>query len=267
MAIQMRRGLLADYDEDKMLAGEIAVTTDNDTENQQAFVAFAPGVSKRLLTEDDTLDVDDALSAYSENPVQNKVLKSELDAKAPLASPTFTGTPTAPTASTDTDNTQIATTEFVHDVATKTRVWYGSTSTSIGTAQKVVTVSDESFSLTAGTLLIVNFSSGNAVSGMSLNVNNLGARTVYGSGSLFRIRSQSKVLFRYGGTSWYIVERMPLKSVNTTGSSQLTYVSNRYYAVGYDSDGYLSVNVPWTDTQSILSATDEGDGVVSLALS
>ena len=37
--------------------------------------------------------------------------------KADLASPTFTGTPAAPTASVSTDTTQIATTAFVQDVA------------------------------------------------------------------------------------------------------------------------------------------------------
>ena len=37
--------------------------------------------------------------------------------RAPLASPAFTGTPTAPTATVSTDSTQIATTAFVHDVA------------------------------------------------------------------------------------------------------------------------------------------------------
>ncbi len=36
--------------------------------------------------------------------------------KADLASPTFTGTPAAPTASVSTDTTQIATTAFVQDV-------------------------------------------------------------------------------------------------------------------------------------------------------
>ena len=36
--------------------------------------------------------------------------------RAPLASPALTGTPTAPTAAAITDNTQIATTAFVHDV-------------------------------------------------------------------------------------------------------------------------------------------------------
>ena len=40
-------------------------------------------------------------------------LQTNLDAKAPLASPTFTGTPAAPTASGGTNTTQIATTAFV----------------------------------------------------------------------------------------------------------------------------------------------------------
>lgn len=36
--------------------------------------------------------------------------------KSNLASPTFTGTPSAPTATNATNNTQIATTAFVHSV-------------------------------------------------------------------------------------------------------------------------------------------------------
>ena len=40
-------------------------------------------------------------------------LQTALDAKAPLASPTLTGTPVAPTATSGTNTTQIATTEFV----------------------------------------------------------------------------------------------------------------------------------------------------------
>lgn len=39
--------------------------------------------------------------------------QTQLDAKAPLASPTFTGTPAAPTASVGTSSTQLATTAFV----------------------------------------------------------------------------------------------------------------------------------------------------------
>lgn len=48
-------------------------------------------------------------------PTDNTNLASALNLKANLASPAFTGTPTAPTAATGTKNTQIATTAFVQD--------------------------------------------------------------------------------------------------------------------------------------------------------
>jgi hypothetical protein len=47
----------------------------------------------------------------AESQVTNLV--SDLAAKAPLASPTFTGTPAAPTATAGTNTTQVATTAFV----------------------------------------------------------------------------------------------------------------------------------------------------------
>lgn len=59
------------------------------------------------------LTVDSALSGTSTNPVQNKVINTALAAKAPLASPTFTGTPKVPTASAGTNTTQAASTAFV----------------------------------------------------------------------------------------------------------------------------------------------------------
>lgn len=42
-----------------------------------------------------------------------KSLWTAVNAKAPLASPTFTGTPSAPNASVNTNTTQVATTAFV----------------------------------------------------------------------------------------------------------------------------------------------------------
>jgi len=69
MAIQMRRGLLANYDEDKMVAGELAVTTDSTDEDQQVYVAFAPGVSKRILTETDMEEMGGDLTATGDGTV------------------------------------------------------------------------------------------------------------------------------------------------------------------------------------------------------
>lgn len=57
-----------------------------------------------LANVDNTSDAD--------KPVSDAV-QTELDLKAPLASPALTGTPTAPTAATGTDTTQVATTAFV----------------------------------------------------------------------------------------------------------------------------------------------------------
>ncbi len=49
--------------------------------------------------------------------ILKNVPKQDLSPYAKLASPAFTGTPTAPTASKTTNNTQLATTAFVHSLA------------------------------------------------------------------------------------------------------------------------------------------------------
>lgn len=51
MAIQMRRGALANYDADKMLPGEFGVATDE----EEVFISFGVGNSKKVLTEDDDI--------------------------------------------------------------------------------------------------------------------------------------------------------------------------------------------------------------------
>ena len=53
MAIQMRRGALADYDKTKMVPGEWGISVDEDTNDQKAFIAFAPGVDKEVMFVDD----------------------------------------------------------------------------------------------------------------------------------------------------------------------------------------------------------------------
>ncbi|MBR3237545.1 MAG: hypothetical protein IKF99_03815, partial [Oscillospiraceae bacterium] len=69
--------------------GETVITAENLNNIQDAIIELEQG---------GTITVDSALSSTSENPVQNKVIDQALGAKAPLASPTFTGTPKAPTA-------------------------------------------------------------------------------------------------------------------------------------------------------------------------
>lgn len=61
-----------------------------------------------------TIPVDNAMSSTSTNPVENRVISAELDKKANLNSPEFTGTPKVPLAITGSNDTQIANTAFVH---------------------------------------------------------------------------------------------------------------------------------------------------------
>ena len=72
----------------------------------KAGIALTAG---KILVDDNTVNGATNLSAYA----TTSALTTGLVAKAPLASPTFTGTPAAPTAAVGTNTTQVATTAFV----------------------------------------------------------------------------------------------------------------------------------------------------------
>lgn len=57
-----------------------------------------------------------AITAKEAAQASAKEAAETVESKAPLASPTFTGTPTAPTPDTDDNSTRIATTAFVDGV-------------------------------------------------------------------------------------------------------------------------------------------------------
>ncbi len=88
----------------------LAATTDNTpaavTVGEQTIVGRKTGGNITALTAAETK----TLLAIGQSDVTN--LTSDLSAKAPLASPTFTGVPAAPTAAVDTNTTQVATTAF-----------------------------------------------------------------------------------------------------------------------------------------------------------
>jgi hypothetical protein len=79
----------------------------------------------------------DAIALF--NGTSGKLLKNSgvlLSTLAPLASPAFTGTPTAPTAAVGTNTTQIATTAFVIGQASNTTPLANSGSGSVGTSTR-----------------------------------------------------------------------------------------------------------------------------------
>ena len=115
--------------------------TESESNSYIGFATLAPGVGYSLSYWPQSSarwalgqtnvpqQVDDGLSASSTYPVQNKVIKAALDLKADLASPTFTGTPSAPTAADGTDSQQIASTAFVQREAAKKLPLAGGTMT------------------------------------------------------------------------------------------------------------------------------------------
>ncbi len=77
-----------------------------------AFVSTA--VANLVSSAPSTLDtLNELATALGDDPNFATTMTNALATKAPLASPTFTGTPAAPTPSADTNTTQIATTAFV----------------------------------------------------------------------------------------------------------------------------------------------------------
>lgn len=80
MAIQMRRGLMRDFDPYKMLPGEWAVSIDASTSNQIVWMCFEPGVCKRMGTYEDFVAqikeaTEEVKTEYSEefNTILNEV--------------------------------------------------------------------------------------------------------------------------------------------------------------------------------------------------
>lgn len=103
---------------------------------------------------------------------------------APKASPAFTGTPTAPTAASGTNTTQIATTAFVQAAVSggggESILPYGvcdSTSTSTAFTATVPGVTE----LKNGLTIVLKNGVVTSAAGFTININNLGAKPVYNS--------------------------------------------------------------------------------------
>lgn len=84
---------------------------------EAAIAQKAPILSPTILTSA-LLPADTTIGPVSAAEISyldgvTSALQTQLDAKAPIASPTFTGVPAAPTAATGTNTTQLSTTAFV----------------------------------------------------------------------------------------------------------------------------------------------------------
>lgn len=92
--------------------GDVTITTPADNE----VLAYNSGTG--TFINQTASDAGLATASHSHTIANVTSLQGALDAKAPLASPALTGTPSAPTAATATNTTQIATTAFVQAAIT-----------------------------------------------------------------------------------------------------------------------------------------------------
>lgn len=97
-------------------AGAAKGATAVQTETDPTVPAWAKAASKPSYTSDEIVSTYADLQGSLTNVIRqiDMWLDDLSSKKAPLASPTFTGTPKAPTAAAGTNTTQIATTAFVH---------------------------------------------------------------------------------------------------------------------------------------------------------
>lgn len=190
------------------------------------------------------------------------VLQTNLIGAAPLASPTFTGTPTAPTAAGGTSTTQIATTAFVAAAI--------SALTSGGGVRRVTTTTDTIVSADRGKLVSYQKASAIAASlaqagSTGFNnvwftfVSNLGAgtltitpatSTINGGATLTLLAAQGALIFSDGTNYWALVI-----GAGSGGGGAFTYASS--------APSSPSVGDRWVDSANGILYTYINDGTTS----
>lgn len=117
----------------------------------------------------DTLPTGDANKIVKGTELDNEfnAIAGAISSKSDIASPTFTGTPAAPTATAGSNTTQIANTAYVRTEITTATAALGTMSTQNASA----------VAITGGTLAGVTITTA-TVNGNSVGSNSVGARTV-----------------------------------------------------------------------------------------
>lgn len=88
-------------------------------------------------------------------------------------------------------------------------VAYGTCDTAAATADKIVTISDTKFIIQVGSIIGVKFTNTNTASNVTLNVNEIGAKSIYYSTAVYTSTSSSytgtanrTIYYMYDGTYW-----------------------------------------------------------------
>lgn len=179
-----------------------------------------------------------------------KNLQDTLNLKAPLNSPTFTGVPTVPTATQNTNTDQIASTKYVDTaIANKTSITGNAGSaTKLATAR---TIDGVSFN---GTANITHFGVCNTEAATA-------AKTVSVTGFTLATGAEVTVQFTVTNTA-----KSPTLNVNGTGAKDIVYrnaaisagylAANRVYKFVYDGTNYELIGDIDTNTKYTAATAD-----------
>lgn len=151
---------------------------------------------------------------------------------APIASPAFTGTPTVPTASTATSNTQAASTAFVQNNFTANAVYFASgTFTGAGT-------SGSPFAL--GTSNAYTWSNTQTFS--AINVSGLTASSAVFTDASKNLTSTGTVAIANGGTGSSTQNFVDLTTTQSIGGTK-TFSASPTLSAGANSGGAINVSI------------------------
>ena len=162
----------------------------------------------------DTLGATKAASSHIHAIADVTSLQASLDAKAPLASPALTGTPTAPSAAGYTDSTQIATTAQVFDTVTTVpeNAQTGTTYTLVlGDAGRMVTLNNAAaIALTIPTAAAVAFPVGTRIDILQYGAGQVtvgGSVTIRSSGGKLKLSGQysGATLWKRATNEWALI--------------------------------------------------------------
>ena len=162
----------------------------------------------------DTLGATKAASSHAHAIADVTSLQASLDAKAPLASPALTGTPTAPSAAGYTDSAQIATTAQVFDTVT-TVPENAQTGTTyplvLGDAGRMVTLNNAAaIALTIPTAAAVAFPVGTRIDILQFGAGQVtvgGSVTIRSSGGKLKLSGQysGATLWKRATNEWALI--------------------------------------------------------------
>lgn len=162
----------------------------------------------------DTLGATKAASSHVHAISDVTSLQASLDAKAPLASPALTGTPTAPSAAAYADSAQIATTAQVFDTVTTVpeNAQVGTTYTlALGDAGRMVTLNNAAaIALTIPTAAAVAFPVGTRIDILQLGAGQVtvgGSVTIRSSGGKLKLAGQysGATLWKRATNEWALI--------------------------------------------------------------